>query len=234
VTDAATDTLSREYLVSSSTGGFIDWSATGENSSPDVFVVGHASIAPAFALSPVMADGTRWFMPWLASGGASAFVSTTTTFFHCLDVPQPALIRALRINVATAQAGQNARLMAYDDRAGLPYGLVLEGTVSLAATGLATFVPGSPAFFAGGRLWLALQQSGTSSQLTSSTGSPAVTSGLGTVYGPQSGSFGASTLGLRCTTQGYADGSLNPWNEALVQNDNATSHPIVQIQLEYL
>lgn len=234
VTDATPDTLSREYLIASSTGSFIDWSATGENNSPDVFVVSHASIAPASAISPVMADGVRWFIPWVGTGGSSAFVSTSQTFFLCLDVPQPALIRGLRINVSTAQAGQNARLMAYEDRAGLPYGLLVEGIVSLAATGLATFVPPTPVFFAGGRLWLALQQSGTTSQITSSSGSPGVDSGLGTIYGPQAGSFGASTLGLRCTTQGYADGSLNPWNEALVQNDNVTSQPIVQVQLEYL
>jgi hypothetical protein len=234
VVDAATDTLSREYLISSSSGSFIDWSAAGENSSPDVFVVDHASIAPAVGLSPVLADGARWFAPLLGTAGSSAFVSTSQTFFHCLDVPQPALIKALRINVTTAQAAQSARLMAYGDRAGLPYNLVLEGTVSLGATGVASFTPGSPAFFAGGRLWLALQQSGSTSQLTCSTGSPGVQAGLGTVYGPQNGSFAAATLGLRCTTQGYADGALNPWGEALTQNDNVTAQPIVQVQLEYL
>jgi hypothetical protein len=234
VTDDAPDTLSREYLVASSTGDFIDWSATGENSSPDAFIVSHGAISPAYGLSPVVADGARWFIPWVGSGAASAFVSTTQTFFHCLDVPQPALIKGLRINVTTAQAGQNARLMAYEDRSGLPHSRVLEGTVSLGATGLASFVPGTPVFFAGGRLWLALQQSGTTSQISSSTGSPGVQGGMGTVYGPQAGSFGASTLGFRCTSQGYADGSLNPWTEALVPNDNATSQPIVQIQLEYL
>lgn len=234
VTDAATDTLSREYLISSSSGSFIDWSATGENTSPDVFIVNHASIVPAAGLSPVGADGARWFAPFLGTGGGGAFVSTTQTFFHCLDVPQPALIKALRISVTTAQAGQNARLMAYGDRAGTPYNLVIEGTISIAATGLTTLTPGSPAFFAGGRLWLAIQQSGTSSQLSSTTGSPGVQAGVGTVYGSQSGSLGAATLGLRCTTQGYADGALNPWTEALTQNDNVTAHPIVQVQLEYL
>lgn len=39
VTDAAPDTLSRGKLIASSTGSFIDWSATGEDASPDVFQV---------------------------------------------------------------------------------------------------------------------------------------------------------------------------------------------------
>lgn len=46
VTDAATDTVSQTTLVASSSGSFIDWSATGENSSPLITVVMEESRVP--------------------------------------------------------------------------------------------------------------------------------------------------------------------------------------------
>lgn len=112
VTDAATDTLSRDQRIASSSGAFIDWSATGENSSPDVFVV-HPSGAAETGFGPnLFAD--LWYAPLFATGTYSPANIEVAVLACPVVVPYPAIIDGLRARqTGGSAAGRFVRLGVY-------------------------------------------------------------------------------------------------------------------------
>jgi hypothetical protein len=240
VTSGSPATLSRSYFISGHDGSgnaisdFIDWSATGEDSSPDVMIVSPAALVPANGLSPAAADGTVWHLPY-SVGGGGGWTYTDVTAFLVMDVPQPALIKALRVNNTTAVNGAQCRLLAYTDKAGQPYKKLVEGTMTLdGTTGFETYTPSSPVFFPGGRLWLGFQGNNSSTQFACMSGTISAFTLHGTLFGLHSTTPSNACNGFVCYTQGFAAGALDPWNEAVVPVQNDKSIQIVQVQLEYL
>src|SRR5690606_31490816 len=93
VTGASPDTLSRDHLIVSSSGSFIDWSAEGENSSPDVFVVFSAGLG-ASGFGPVNFVATnQWYAP-VSAPDVWAGGFCTLNAFHAAPffVPRPLVI----------------------------------------------------------------------------------------------------------------------------------------------
>lgn len=141
VTDAAPDTLSRDVIFSSSTGGAaIDWSATGENSSPDVFLVDPAAFfVGRGGATPPLAAG-RWYGP-MAFGGFTTQVTATDWIDACpISVCVGQKLTAIGIEVTAIGApGSQGRLGLYEDQDGVPGPLLVDaGLFNTGVTGINT------------------------------------------------------------------------------------------------
>ncbi len=114
VTGAATDSLSRDRRIASSTDGFIDWSASGENSSPDVFVV-HPSGAAETGFGPnLFASANLWHAPLFAASTYSAANIEVAVLACPIVIPYPAVIAGLRARqTGGSGAGRSVRLGVY-------------------------------------------------------------------------------------------------------------------------
>jgi hypothetical protein len=119
VTAGSPDTLSRDHLISSSTGSFIDWSAAGENASPDVFVTFPAGMGEGLFQPIIYPSTDPWWRPGTAPGtlisGAAAGVNRihVQPFF----IPRPMVLKGLRAHLTGgAAAGRNLYLAFYRAR----------------------------------------------------------------------------------------------------------------------
>lgn len=114
VTGAAPVSLTRDHRIASSSGTFIDWSASGENSSPDVFVV-HPSGAAEVGFGPNLFVSTNlWHAPLFIAGTYSAANIEVAVLACPIVVPYPAVISGLRARqTGGSGAGRFVRLGVY-------------------------------------------------------------------------------------------------------------------------
>lgn len=187
VTDAATDTLSQDYLISSSSGSFVDWSATGEDSSPDVFIVSPAAIASQREL---MSDTTRWLTTMWQFPVESAFFQVDKHIAQPVFVPEPCLLTGLRMNwTAGSAVGRKCIIGVYDDTGGYPGGKVAQSAeLDGASTGIKSDVSLS-VFLKGGRYWLTWLGNNNAASY-SGKGSSNIGIGVSSwIFGAQDGTF---------------------------------------------
>lgn len=242
-TTPSPDEIIRSYLWESSTGAWIDWSGTGENTSPDII-----GIVPGYSLrgagySPMLADGSRYFLPVYANVAISgAFTPTGQTTFACFDVDTPALLKAVMIRVGTGVGGANVRCGVYTCRSGKPHKLLASGLISAATSSSTpeldlTSGGSSPGqLLLPGRYFLAFQFSSSSVNVDSVAGSASGSTTLPALamLGIDGSTFNTSINGLRCATVGYSSGLEDPWTTALVSNANNAALPISKFKLEYV
>lgn len=115
VTAGTPDTLSRDHLIRSTTGAFIDWSASGEDSAPDISSVHPAGIGvlghgPLF--NNVVSD--VWFSPVFLLGDYQSAAVMVAIWGSPMIINQPALLVGLRCQVTGgAAAGRFVRMGMY-------------------------------------------------------------------------------------------------------------------------
>jgi hypothetical protein len=127
-----TTSVSRDYLISSSTGSFIDWSATGENSSPEIFVTHPGGLGDG-AMSRTLAD--RFYPIGQTSGASTGMIDQlcAAPFF----LPVPTIINGAARMSCTTAAAQTHGAAIYADVNGLPITKLIDfGTVDLSTTGV--------------------------------------------------------------------------------------------------
>ena len=152
VTDAAPDTISRDYLIDSPTGSFIDWSAAGEDSSPEIFCVHPAAIGHQ---GPLQIDDLWLSMPVNMTAG-SANVTQDRLYAMPIVIAEPCLLTDLRVDNTSAVSGQRFNLGIYKDAGGMPGARLTTGVeVTGDAIGIKTGTFGTPIFLTPGRHWLA-------------------------------------------------------------------------------
>jgi hypothetical protein len=120
ITDGSPDTLSRDYLIGSSSGSFIDWSAAAPAGirtfigQPSAFFNSRSGNGPGVGT-------TRWHGPNTA---ANPTATTTFAAFQIRAVLIPWVvgvpIAEIGIEVLSIVAGGNCRLGVYEDFEGLP------------------------------------------------------------------------------------------------------------------
>lgn len=119
VTDGSPDTLSRDHLIASSTGSFIDWSAAGENASPDLFVTFPAGMGEGL-FQPIIYPGTNhWWRPATAPGSliSGAFATAGGIHVQPFFIPRPMVLEGLRAHLTGGSgAGLNLYLAFYRAR----------------------------------------------------------------------------------------------------------------------
>lgn len=238
VTAGAPNTLSRDHLIDSSTGDWIDWSVTGENASPDVYVTAPAGNEAGDIIAPLFGDGQTWYVPQSFPVGilAAGFFSNVTWLFP-FQLRRPALLTGYRINVTGADGGANGNLRAgtYTDANGAPKALVAGSTavLSLAATGIVK-AAGLNAFLPPGTYWLAAQSgSGLGKLAGQPSGQEQQIAGY-SMWGSldSDGVFNNPAIGATCSTVNYAGGLPDPWVGALNRNPGGgTFLPCVQFAI---
>lgn len=228
VTDAAPDTLSQDYLISSSSGGFIDWSATGENSSPDVFVVHPAAQS---VCSPHM-EG-RWLAPLWNYALEAAFFQINELIAMPVVIPEPCLLTGLRFEMISGAAGAKAVLGLYDDLGGYPGAKLDQSSAEhdCSTTGIKTYVPtGAGTFLKPGRAWLAWIGNANAPQyrgLGPSNANIGVTSHH---YGAQAGAFTLND-GVIARAQTYS--ATMPASFPSGGTARTAHFPMLQYKLDY-
>jgi hypothetical protein len=235
VTDAATDSLSRDHRIASSSGAFIDWSATGENSSPDVFVVhpsgvGETGFGPTLFVAPDL-----WHAPLSAPATYGPANIEVAVLASPVVIPYPAVIEGLRARqTGGSAAGRFVRLGVYRQNgpASEPMELVVDGgeiDCSSASPAIRS-VTSIGKFVQPGTYWTALLGStnlmsfdGTGSSFGSST----VTN---YVMGVSSGT--TMTDGAICGLRRNV--AYGPFPTSVTFNDfRGANHPVVQVKFSH-
>jgi hypothetical protein len=118
VADGSPDTLSRDHLIASSTGSFIDWSATGVDASPDLFVTFPAGMGEGLFQPIVFPSTNLWHRPAFCrpqlTGG---FVQVGGVMLLPFFIPRPMVLKGLRAHQTGGEAaGRNLYLSFYRAR----------------------------------------------------------------------------------------------------------------------
>ncbi len=126
VTAASPDTLARTSLLASSSGSFIDWSITGENSNPRVYVVSPAAFNQHRGGATPGPFNGNWFGPYMNSGFVSKAVVVDRLWASLISWPVGVPITKMGIEITTAGGFGTSRLGIYEDAGGKPGALLVD------------------------------------------------------------------------------------------------------------
>jgi hypothetical protein len=228
VTDAPVDMLSQDHLISSSTGGFIDWSASGENSAPDVFVIHPAAQS---IQTPHMKG--RWLTTLWNYTLEGGFFQVNRLLAFPIVVPEPCLLTGLRFEVTGTSSGAKAVLGIYDDLGGYP-GTKLDQSSAehdCSTTGVKTYVPGGAGtFIRPGRAWIVWM---SNNNMASYRGLGASNPGIGVsshLYGAGNATF---TLNDGCLEKDHAYSATMPATFPAGGASRNNNFPMLQYRLDF-
>ncbi len=145
VSAGSPDTLSRDGLISSSSGALIDWSVV-DPAGLRVFVVSPAAFYNSRAGFGPGVGTTRWYGPATAAAPNQnlvfpAFEIRAALIAWVVGVP----ITQIGIEITGVLGGGNCRLGVYEDQAGLPGRLLGDsGNVATGTTGIKTHTFAAP------------------------------------------------------------------------------------------
>lgn len=126
VTDASPDTLARTSLMASSTGSFIDWSATGVNSNPRVYVASPAAFNASRGGASPAAESGRWFGPDHSGAFTTSAVIVDRLRAALVSWPVGVPINKIGIEITAITSGGTSRLGIYEDAGGQPGNLLVD------------------------------------------------------------------------------------------------------------
>lgn len=223
LTTGTPDVVSRDYLIASSSGSFIDWSATGENVSPDLICPMPAQ--QAYSQPSVFG---RWLTPIdLNSNIGSAFASTQVEV-ALIGVTRPAKLDKLRCEIAGAVAASTFHLGVYTNMEDTPSLLYQSTGLSSASTGIKETSSFSGAYLMPGIYGLAFQCS-SNSVVTKGLASGTTVGCLGFADGCSDTSF-TGIKGIREYSHTFSGGGL-PTSLTGTLSFAITNVSIVQIKL---